>query len=65
MMEVSLNSREGENKEAEKMRMTVTLQGSRKSLDEVLKKLLRDGRIRVVFVSWDIGERGHKEVASK
>jgi len=47
------------------MKMTVTLQGSRKSLDEVLKKLLRDGRIRVVFVSWDIGERGHKEVASK
>ena len=34
------------------MKMTVTLQGSRKSLDEVLKKLLRDGRIRIIFVSW-------------
>jgi len=35
------------------MKMTITLQGSRKSLDQVLKRLLQNNKIKVVFVSWE------------
>jgi hypothetical protein len=45
--------------------MNIGIQGSRQNLEKILTKLLQDKKVRIIYVSWDIGERGHKEVASK
>jgi hypothetical protein len=35
------------------MRLAITLQGSKKDLDETLRRLLRDRRIKVIFLTWE------------
>jgi hypothetical protein len=33
--------------------MTISIKGSRKSLDYILERLLRNKKVKVVFVSWE------------